>query len=197
MPPTDRGDRPPGVQKTEAERAATHTERYGVEKTPPRGTGLANPDESTRFPLLQKVKLEVAVYIDKLQKWVGGWRKDIRIQEAHTFVDGVNFNSTDETYTSDGFFCGPYREALILERHAVTSTPTDFYIEVWFSENGADWHKYMNGPFGDWRYEDGAGDLQECIHLPILAPYIRIRVVSSGCSSSAYFVVSVKALFNS
>jgi hypothetical protein len=50
----------------------------------------------------------------------------------------------------------------------------------------------MIGPWGDLRYIDA--DKKECLDFPIIAHYMRLRAVSSGCSSSNYFTVTVKAV---
>jgi len=52
----------------------------------------------------------------------------------------------------------------------------------------------MNGPFGDLRYEDSAGAKQEAVIGKVVAPYMRIHVVSSGCDGTNTFTLTAKAI---
>lgn len=136
------------------------------------------------------------IYDERDQKRVLAYRTDYRRQKTVLFVDEVLFNSANETYTSEPFECAAYRDLLLLINLDVTGAPTDIYIDVQFSDDRANWYKYMRGPFGDLRYEDAAGDKKESLDCPVLAPWMRIYVVSSGCAADATFKLSVKATLN-
>lgn len=136
------------------------------------------------------------IWDDSEQKWKIAYHRAFRRQETVTFIDDVVFNTSGETSTSDPFQCAPYAEFLLLVELDVTGSPTDIYIDVQFSDDKANWYKYMRGPFGDLRWEDSAGDKLECLDGPVLAPWMRLYVVSSGCTSSAYFTMRAKAIFN-
>ncbi len=73
-----------------------------------------------------------------------------------------------------------------------TADAIDIVFQVQFSDDAVNWHNYIIGPFGDLRYVDA--DKKECLEFPIIAPQMRLRTVSSGCSSSNYFTVTAKAV---
>ena len=114
----------------------------------------------------------------------------------HTFVNAVTFAAADEAYTSPSFKCADYSEFLLLINLDVTGAPTDIYANIEFSDDNSNFFKYMLGPFGDLRYEDTAGDKKECLLIPVLAPYVRVQLVSSGCAGGATFLMTVKGIFN-
>jgi len=141
--------------------------------------------------------LEYAFIWDEAKnEWVTAYRRDWRRQKTVTFVDEVTFNASVTTYTSDVYEVAPYANFLLLVNLDVTGTPTDIYINVQFSDDGATWYKYMRGPFGDLRWEDTAGDKMECIDGPILAKYMRLYLVASGTAANATFKMTVKAILN-
>lgn len=136
------------------------------------------------------------IFDESIGEWEVAYRKDFKRQKTHTFVDAVTFDATDETYTSKPFECIAYSTFLLLINLDVTGSPTDIYIDVEFSDDRANWYKYMRGPFGDLRWEDGAGDKKECIDGPVLARYMRLKLTSSGCATGATFLMTVKAILN-
>ena len=136
------------------------------------------------------------IYDESDQKRVVAYRTDYRRQKTVYFVDHINFNTANEVYTSEPFHCAGYRDALLLVNLDVTGAPTDIYIDIQFSDDFAIWYKYMLGPFGDLRWEDAAGDKKESLNFPVLAPYIRLYLVSAGCEQGAEFLMNVKVIFN-
>ncbi len=133
---------------------------------------------------------------DKKNKLVPGYEQDCKIFETETFVDGVLFNSTDEAFTSDWFECGAFTNFLLLIKLLVDGTPTDIAIAVEFSSDEAEGYKLMTGPFGDLRYEDGAGDKKECLGDFVRGRFMRIYVLSSGCSAGNTFRLTLKSIFS-
>jgi len=115
-------------------------------------------------------------------------------QTTHVFVDNITFNDDPTTYTSDGIDVSAYREFLLLLDVAVTLATNDIVIRVQFSDDDLTYYTYMNGPFGDLRYEDTAGAKTEVIHGKCVAPYMRIYVVARGTDASKYFILTVKAV---
>lgn len=130
------------------------------------------------------------------QAWTYGYRRNFRRQKIHKFIDAVTFNEADEAFTSKIFKCEPYVKFVILINLDVTSDPTDIVFHIEFSDDQENWYKYMNGPFGDLRYEDAAGDKKEYIVGDVIAPYVRIRAVSSGCEATKIFLITAKMIFN-
>jgi len=122
-----------------------------------------------------------------------------------TPVDGVKFDAAAETYTSSIIQTQSYTKFLMViqldvTRATTTANPTDILISVEFgySNTTTAFHKYMNGLFGDLRFEDAAtSTAKECVKGDVLADYTRINVISSGCSATAYFSLTVKMILNS
>jgi len=117
-------------------------------------------------------------------------------QKTVTAIDGTVFDDDPTTETSSAIATGNFREFLLLIDLAVTNTPTDALIEVLFSDDDSTYYKYMNGPFGDLRYEDSAGDKTECLSGPLLAPYMKIKVTCTGTDASNKFTLTVKAVLS-
>lgn len=117
-------------------------------------------------------------------------------QETITLVDGVVFDVDAETYTATGVDVSDYRDFLLLIDLAVVGAPTDLQIQVRFSDDDSKYRQYMNGPFGDLRYEDAAGAKAEAIHGKCLGPYMDIHVISTGCDGSKTFTLTVKAVLS-
>ena len=129
-------------------------------------------------------------------EWVTAYRKDFKRLKTVKFLDNILFDATAETFTAKEFECAAYSTGLLKINLDVTGTPTDIYFVIQFSDNLIDWYNYVRGPFGDFRYEDSAGDKKECIDFPILDKYMRIYAVSSGCSGSATFLMNVSVTFS-
>ena len=118
----------------------------------------------------------------------------LHAQTTHTFVDGVVFNATDEAYTSAAFDVSDYRKFSLLIDLAVALAPTDIVIRVQFSDDDVTYYNLMNGPFGDLRYEDTAGDKLEAVVGKVMAAYMKVYVLSSGCDGTNTFTLTVKAV---
>lgn len=111
-------------------------------------------------------------------------------------VDDVTFNNVTTTATSTAVRCVPFHDFLILIKLVVANTPTNIVFDVEFSNDNVTFYKYMNGPFGDLRYEDGAGNKNEAIFGRCPAKYIRVKATATGTSASNTFTVSVHLLIS-
>jgi len=136
------------------------------------------------------------VYDITTHKYVTAYRKDFKRQETIILIPTVSLDDDPTSVTGKAFEVPAYKRALILIDVDVTSDPTDVLFSIEFSSNQHDWYKYMVGPFGDLRYEDGAGDLQECLDIPILAPWMRAKAVATGSEAGKIFKVTVRAVLN-
>lgn len=130
------------------------------------------------------------------QKFITAYRKDFKRQKTLTLIDAITFNAATTTKTGILFDVAAYASALILIDVDVTGAPTDIIFELEFSVDRVNWYKYMMGPFGDLRYEDAAGDKQECLELVILAPYMRCKTTATGTDATKTFKATVKAIVN-
>lgn len=126
-------------------------------------------------------------------KWKLAYEAKFKRLETIQFVKDVLFDSAAEVYTSAVFECAAFKEFMLLIDLDVTLAPTDIQIWVEFSHDNANFFKLMDGPFGSLMYEDAAGDKKECVTGKIIAHWMRIYVVSSGCTSTATFKLSVTA----
>jgi len=111
-----------------------------------------------------------------------------------TCIDGVVFNDVLTTATSAGVRCVPFHEFLLMLSITVTLAPTDIVFSVEFSDDNVTFFKYMNGPFGDLRYEDAAGNKAEAISGKCLGKYVRLTATATGTSAANKFTVSAYLL---
>jgi hypothetical protein len=118
----------------------------------------------------------------------------LHAQAINTLVDAVVFNASAETYTSGSIDISSYRLFCLLLDLVVANAPTDIVVRVQLSDDGSTWRTLMNGPFGDLRYEDTAGDKNEAIYGGISAAYMRLYVASSGCDSTNTFTLTAKVI---
>ncbi len=118
-----------------------------------------------------------------------------RLQSAASFASKV-FDDTLSTFTTTSFRCLPFNEFLLLIKFVVTATPTDILFIVEFSADNVTFHKYMNGPFGDLRYEDSAGNKNEAISGKCLGRYVRVTVTATGTTAANKFTVDINLLIS-
>ena len=124
-------------------------------------------------------------------KWKLAYEARFRRLETIKFVKAVLFDSAEEVYTSDSFECAPFKEFLLMIDLDVTDAPTDIRIDVEFSHDNVNFFKLMDGPFGSLLYVTAQGDKKECVSGNIIAHWMRIYVLSSGCDASNTFKLSV------
>lgn len=122
------------------------------------------------------------------------WLTACKRLKTKKLIDAITFNDVIASYTSATFFCEPYRKFALLINLDVTATPTDIVIRVDFSDDGVKWYQYMNGPFGDIRYEDSAGDKLEAILGELRASYIRLRAIATGTTAANKFQLTSKII---
>ena len=141
----------------------------------------------------EKEKESIQVWDERDLKWKLAYEARFKRLETVEFVNAVLFDSADEVYTSKEFECAPFKEFLLLIGLNVTAAPTDIRVDVEFSSDGVNWFKLMDGPFGSLLYVTAQGDKKECVSGNIIAHWMRIYVLSSGCDASNTFKLSVTA----
>jgi len=109
-------------------------------------------------------------------------------------LDGVVFNDAITTITSTSFRCVPFHDFAILIKLVVAGTPTDILFDIEFSEDNVTFYKLMNGPFGDLRYEDAAGNKNEAVFGKIAGKYVRVTATATGTAAQDTFTASVYVL---
>ena len=145
----------------------------------------------------EKLKELALIWDPEAESWVKAYRRDFKRQKSITLIDTVTLDDSVTSFTGTGMDIRPYKEGLVTIRIDVANAPTDVVIDIEFSDNNFDYYKYMQGPFGDLRYEDGAGNKKECLPVPAHAPFIRAKITGTGTTSSATFIVTVKFIANS
>jgi len=113
---------------------------------------------------------------------------------THTFVPVTTFDDDPTFYTSTSLDVSAYRRFELLITLSVVLAPTDIVIRVQFSDDNITFYDYMNGPFGDIRYEDTAGTKTESISGECVANYMRVFVQATGTSAANKFLLTVKAM---
>lgn len=139
------------------------------------------------------IKEATQIWDERDSEWKVAYEARVRRIESVKFVDAVTFNSAAQAYTSKSFECAAFRAFTLMIDLDVTNAPTDIRIDVEFSHDGINFYKHMDGPFGSLMYEDSAGDKKECVIGRLTANWMRIYVLSSGCSASATFTLSIDA----
>jgi hypothetical protein len=119
------------------------------------------------------------------------------IQSLHsglisTLVNAHVFDVADESLTSSSVDVSGYGLFSLLLALTVSGAPTDIVIRVQLSDNDSDFYTLMNGPFGDLRFEDSAGNKSEALVSVLSANFLRLHVVSSGCSAGNTFTLTGK-----
>ncbi len=136
----------------------------------------------------------IDLWHDVKQDWVPAFERRFQYNQTLKLLDNQVFNSTDEAKNSKIIDVRRYARGLLLLNIDFTGTADDIDIvfRLQFSDNKTDWYTYTIGPWGDLRYIDA--DKKESLDFPIIASQMRLRAVSSGCSSSDYFTITAKAV---
>ncbi len=144
------------------------------------------------FPA-QKLNDVALIWDPDSESWAISYRTDFKRLKAITLIDNITFDANTTTHTGKVFDIKPYRDCYILINVAVTSAPTDILIDIEVSDDYTTFYKYMQGPFGDLRYEDAAGDKKEALPFPLRVPYMRVKATATGTSGTNKFTLTVKA----
>lgn len=129
--------------------------------------------------------------------WISGFQNFYKTQVTETFINNLVFDDSLTSKLSEKFLCAAFRKFTLLIDLAVTLTPTDILIEIFVSDDGSNFYKLMNGPFGDIRYEDSAGDKMEAIQGEINAPYMKVKATATGTDATNKFTLTAKVSFTS
>ena len=151
----------------------------------------------TDFGVRSTSTTDLKDYVDDLEDKLDTLHDDLEALhslDGSVLVNNVVFNEAAETYSSAWKESDAYREFALLIDIGVTGSPTDIVIRAQFSDDESDHYNYMNGPFGDLRYEDAAGDKVEAVMGRVCAPFFRVHVISSGCDANNYFTVKIKVV---
>jgi hypothetical protein len=112
---------------------------------------------------------------------------------THTLTTGLDqdYDDTPAGDTSAEVWCWPYRWCTVGFDLDSTLAPTDIVVAVEVTQDGANWHKLMDGFLGDWRYDDTscATVITECMTFPINAYKVRVTLTATGVDADNYFTV--------
>jgi len=195
---TDFGQRPGGADASQAKQDDVIT-ALALLHTDVTTTILALIDgiETALAQLHTDVATTILALIDGVEGALAALESDIEAltaQATYVLVDGITFDDDPTSYTSGLIDVSAYRDFLLLISLTVTNSPTNIVIRVLFSDQPAAGWQYVNGPFGDLRYEDSAGTKTEAIHGKCLAPYMGVYVLATGTDATDKFTLTVKAV---
>ena len=107
------------------------------------------------------------------------------------------YNNTTTTNVSSNITCWQYRVACLSFELDKANTPTDILFEVEVSLDGTNFTKLMNGPLGNWKYDDGVigSGIERSLAFPIACQLIRVRVTAAGTDASNTFAVDNTMLY--
>jgi len=111
-----------------------------------------------------------------------------------TFIDAETFGAGAVAYTSDSYRCAGYKEFELLTKLVVVGAPTDIVVDVEISDDDETFYKIMDWEFGDLRWEDSAGNLNEAVRRKLCANYIRLVATPSGTGAGATFTLTAKLI---
>ena len=143
-----------------------------------------------------KLNETALIWDDSRQEFVTAYRRDFKRVQTINFINGVSFDDTAEAFTSQPFDCSAYANGLLFINLDFIESPTHIIFTVQFSNDGQNYFNYAQGPFSDLRYVLAQADLKECLYFPVLANYIKLYALSSGCSSSNKITVYADITFN-
>lgn len=121
----------------------------------------------------------------------------VQIKPERSFqtpVNGELFTDAAATFTSAVIPTDGINKMLLMLDCDVTGTVTSLDIYVQFAQTNlaAEFHTYESGPYGSLRVATASTDF--CIKGEILADYMRINVVSAGCSATAFYSLTVDVI---
>ena len=154
-----------------------------------------NPQDRPKKGFLRD---SVQIWDEKFLDWQEAWEHRFNKRTFHEFFKLFDAYETGP-YRSEAFYCAPYRNALVfIDLRDTVGAPTSILISAWFSWDGVNWFWYKRDFWGHMDWEDIALPVWEAVDIPILAPYMQIRVgVTGGEAVNKVFPVRITAVFNS
>jgi len=109
-----------------------------------------------------------------------------------TTIDDT-YDGTPSTNDSGAIDVRRFREGLYCFTLDSTGTPTDFTIEILFSEtSGGTYYTYCRGEWCNMVFDDVicATAINRCYGFKVCGNYMKIRVTGTGLAAGSYFVLS-------
>ena len=138
----------------------------------------------------------VQTWNERTNKYEAGWEHRFNKRFKFVFKDNYEITS-DAEFVSDSFFCAPYRNALIFLNVSYEATNTQtLHFEVEFSDDNVNFYPcWLNW----WGYDQIVAAMmphRDCMPIPILAPYIRIKFTSTGTGQGTNLYLTCFGIFN-
>jgi len=133
---------------------------------------------------------------ERTGKYEPAWEHRFNKRYLFTFKDNYKI-TTAATYVTDSFYCAPYRNALIFlnVKYEVTNVQT-FRVQVEFSEDNINFYPcWLNW----WGYDQIVAAMmphKDCMPVPILAPYIRIKFTAVATEQGKELYFTCFGIFN-
>ena len=113
---------------------------------------------------------------------------------SNTATNNVTFDDSTSTDTSSDIDTSAYDYGYLEINLDVANAPTDIVIEVLTGMSATPTFKIMDGPLGDLRYEDSAGNKDETIRIPYLGDYTCVKATATGTDASKTFTLTTKII---
>ncbi|GAI60565.1 unnamed protein product, partial [marine sediment metagenome] len=151
-------------------------------------------DKLPRFGHLQD---SVNIYNQRISDFELGWEHRFNKRAVFHFFSNVLQTGTTEV-VSKPFYCAPYRWGLIfINVSYVTTHAQTLHYEVEFSWDGVSFFEYWENWFGYDQIVAAMMPHRDCMPIPILAPWIRVKYITVATEANYELRISIFGVFNS
>lgn len=138
----------------------------------------------------------VQTWNERTNKYEAGWENRFNKRAQFDFFKEIT-EVEAATRTSDTFYCAPYRNALMfIDVAFVVTNAQTLHIEFDFSWDGANFFPCWFMWFGYDQIVAAMMPHKDCMPIPILAPYMRVRYTSVAADAQHGLKISIFGVFN-
>jgi len=127
---------------------------------------------------------------------IDGTTNTVKVQDVGTWAVGALYTAEvvndGAVHTSAAVELTGFSAVGLELNIAVTLTPTDLTMELQFSDNTTDWYPLATTPWSNMVWEDGGAPYMESHTIPLVARYVRLSAVGTGCDANNYFTITAK-----
>ena len=138
----------------------------------------------------------VQLWNERTNRYEPGWEHRFNKRFRFDFFDAVT-ETAAATRTSKSFYCAPYRNALVFISVAfvVTNVQT-LRLFFDFSWDNVNFYPCWFMWFGYDQIVAAMMPHKDCMPIPILAPYMRVRYTSAAADAGHALKISIFGVFN-
>jgi len=139
----------------------------------------------------------VQIWDERFLDWQEAWEHRFNKRAKFDFFKDVT-EIEAATRVSPSFYCAPYRTALMFINvaYVVTNVQT-LHIEFEFSWDNVNFYPCWFMWFGYDQIVAAMMPHTDCMPIPILAPYMRIKYTSAAADAEHALEISIFGIFNS